>query len=288
MSSILDFGTSALGVPGVTAVAEDLAAIEATRPIRWLLVGALARDIVLLLATGHRPLRATRDLDVAITVASWEEYEAVRQVFLSKDYQAGGPPHRLISPAGTILDLLPFGGLERPQGSVAWPPDGDVVMLTLGFEAAMEGALTVRLDEGPIARIASIPGLVVLKLIAWGSRGRVSSRDAEDLALLLRLYGDTDDALLYEVHVDLLDEPSFDGLEASARMLGRDAASLLSRYGNADTKERFSTLVQEQVSALPDESRLASAMRPALASTEQAERLLAAFATGVEERWIGR
>ena len=47
----------------------------ATLSIRFFVVGAMARSIVLEYCYGLRPGRATRDLDIGVEVAGWEEFQ---------------------------------------------------------------------------------------------------------------------------------------------------------------------------------------------------------------------
>jgi predicted nucleotidyltransferase len=50
--------------------------------IRYMLIGATARDLLLYHVFGHAVTRATYDLDFAILVDSWEQFAIVKQLFL--------------------------------------------------------------------------------------------------------------------------------------------------------------------------------------------------------------
>ena len=50
--------------------------------IRYMLVGATARDLLLYHVFGHAVTPATYDLDFAILVDSWEQFAIVKQLFL--------------------------------------------------------------------------------------------------------------------------------------------------------------------------------------------------------------
>ena len=62
-----------------------------------------------------------------------------------------------------------------------------------GFAEALESAQPVELAEGLIVKVASLPGLAILKLFAWGDRRQRDAKDAVDLYTLLRSYGEADD-----------------------------------------------------------------------------------------------
>src|SRR5215207_7014593 len=88
-------------------------------PDRIMLVGAWCRDI-LHAALGHDfETSATRDVDLALALSGWEPYERLAGAFP----EVGDTGVRF-EIAGQIVDLLPFGDLEDPQGVVA-PPTRD-------------------------------------------------------------------------------------------------------------------------------------------------------------------
>jgi hypothetical protein len=87
------------------------------------------------------------------------------------------------------LDLIPFGAVERTDGTIAWPPAGDEVMAVIGYAEAAAGAMTLALPKHQKARVVSLPMLAVLKVPAWKDRHRfIQGKDAEDLQLILRRY----------------------------------------------------------------------------------------------------
>lgn len=78
-----------------------------------------------------------------------------------------------------------------------------------------------------IVRVASIPGLMILKLVAWSDRGRETDKDAADIYRLLSTYADAGNTdRLYENEMDLLEAVGFDLQLAGAELLGRDVGYL--------------------------------------------------------------
>lgn len=81
-----------------------------------MLVGALCRD-VLHEGLGHTfATTATQDLDLALTLSSWDAYRKLAAAF-----PAVGDTGVRFLVADAPVDLLPFGGVEEPQG-FAEPP----------------------------------------------------------------------------------------------------------------------------------------------------------------------
>jgi hypothetical protein len=109
-------------------IAQVLGAVQAAAtgsPV--MLVGAMARDLLLLHAHCIDTVRATNDLDIAIAVPDWGTFERLRVGLLSKGFRPGPVPHKLYLDDFEV-DAIPFGALERPDRQIAWPPRGEHVM----------------------------------------------------------------------------------------------------------------------------------------------------------------
>jgi predicted nucleotidyltransferase len=214
--------------------------------IQFLVVGATARDLVLLYGCDVDMGRATADLDIGVAVSDWMTYERVTSRF--ERFRAD-PPHR-VRVGDLPVDVVPFGGVERPDRTIAWPPDDDSVMSTFGMVEALQNALLIRLTSDLVCKVASLPAQLVLKLTAWQERGIAKPRhDSVDIRYLLKSYGAAWNFDRLYGEVDLLEQFDFDTDLVGAALLGRDTAALLGQSG----AERLRRLVTE---ALGDEGRL--------------------------------
>lgn len=115
----------------VDAVAKDL-------DLAYCLIGAMARDVLLGHVFGLDPGRATRDVDVAFALESWEQFQQIQHRLIAggRCVAARDVTHRLLfSPDGAtqqyIVDLIPFGGVEQSTHTIAWPPDMQVIISTV-------------------------------------------------------------------------------------------------------------------------------------------------------------
>ena len=211
--------------------------VELVRPVRkaaggapLFVVGAMARELVMVHGFGLVSGRATRDLDFAVRVAGWGDYDLIRKALINDfGFQpVEGIVHRLQSGSGLLLDMLPFGAIEGAGRTIAWPPDGDEVMISLGFAEVAETTIAVTLPDGSSVDVAGPMAQTVLKLVAWSDRADRSGSDAYDLTILLRNYLDTGhEDRLYDEAADLLDDPQFDREVAGATLLGQDIAATL-------------------------------------------------------------
>lgn len=200
----------------------------------YFIVGATARDILLVGVFGLPAGRATRDLDIAVAVRDWEQFAAItgRLVGSGRFVAPAGPPHRLYyrreeGLPGFPIDLLPFRGAEQTPHRVAWPPDLEVIMSVAGYEDAFAAAEEVELEPGLTMRVVSLPGLALLKLLAWADAGAQARKHAQDLAVLLATYADAGNQdRLYGDEVHCLEVIDYDLELAGARLLGQDVRRL--------------------------------------------------------------
>ncbi|MEJ2765881.1 hypothetical protein VV869_18165 [Photobacterium sp. MCCC 1A19761] len=209
-----------------TALIKVIRAIERTgKP--YFIAGATARDIVLHGVFGHPPIRATRDIDTAIFVADWEEFEAVKTGLIHAGLEETRQSHRLREPETNLpVDIIPFGQLEDAHGHIQWPPGHEVTMSVVGFQEAFDAALTVNFQSHQF-KVASLPGIVLLKLMAWDERGAENSKDATDFYTIMDKYQHIHDGRLWEDYVPG-EQLDYDVERISAFLLGFDLKDLLS------------------------------------------------------------
>ena len=248
----LDFSTR-LELRGLARVAGALQAVAAPLGIEFFLMGAAARDLILRHAHGIEAPRATEDVDFAVMVRDWQAYDALRTALIaSGEFSArpGPATHRLRHTSGLPLDIVPFGGVERADRTIAWPPEHSTVFECFGMAEAFAASIAVRLPDAVEFRVASIAAQAVLKLSAWQDRKHTHpGRDASDLLLFLGRYmdcGNMDRAA--SAHPDLFDREDFDYIEAGVRLLARDIAPLI---GGAGIERLLTILVPEADEAGP-------------------------------------
>jgi predicted nucleotidyltransferase len=120
-----------------------------------------------------------------------------------------------------------------------------------------------------VVRVASLPGLALLKLVAWADRGGRMNKDAADLYRLAASYaeaGNTD--RIYDQEMNLLETAGFDIQLAGAELLGRDVALMCSFSARTAlepllrTRSTFERLVDQaiQTSAMPETAEIAEGL----------------------------
>ncbi len=265
----------------VDAVARDLA-------VDYFVVGAMARDILLTGVFGLSPSRATRDVDLAVAMPGWREFEVMKArlvdtgAFRSDQRITQRLYHVRTAAAGGgyPLDLIPFGGVEREGGAIAWPPDGAVVMNVAGYAEVFASAVPVELEPGLTIRVASLAGLAILKLFPWADRGASNSRDAIDFATLLRQYSAAgNEDRLYGVQIGVLEAVGYDFDLAGARLLGVDAE----RIAAPSTRKQILELFDESARFDRLVLQVAQGLQGAQDALAAADELLDRFRGGFQE-----
>lgn len=215
--------------PAVARVLIDLAEVTTAHGIPFFVVGATARDIVFGAIHNVPTSRATLDVDLAIRINTWADFDnVVNDLVNLKSYKKDSNQIQRLNSSGTIVDLVPFGPLENPAGSIAWPPSFDIVMKTAGFDEALRNSIDVRISNDPevIVKVSTPAALAVMKICAWKDNYPRRKKDATDLRYILTKYIDAgNEARLYSSDDDLLAE-NLDYDLVSARLLGRDAQEI--------------------------------------------------------------
>ncbi len=193
--------------------------------IPYLMIGARAIDIQLHNVYGFPTFNPTNDTDFAVAVESWKHFDALKDGLVKTGHFTldSHKAQRLDYNGVFPVDLVPFGGVEKPQGSIAWPPEFDQVMKVQGFAEINSAAEEIVIPgRSIILRAASLPGLILLKLFAWNDRRE--TRDAWNIASLLQNYNlIIDDARIFSDEA-IYKSLGYDTVKAGAALLGKDAA----------------------------------------------------------------
>lgn len=198
------------------------------------LVGATARDVLLVHVFGLPPGRATRDVDFALVMPDWGTFEKVKadlqdtgRFFVNERYAHRLGFRRPGSHHDVVVDLIPFGGVAESMNMIKWPPDLVIMMTITGFDDAFRAATPVEIEEDLVVNVASFPGLALLKLFAWKDRRAEGAKDALDFVTLLRNYEQVgNQERIYGEAVQVLEKVNFDPELAGAWLLGKDAAEI--------------------------------------------------------------
>ena len=149
-----------------------------------MIVGACCRDI-LHNALGHTFANtATRDLDLALALSTWQAYESLASAF--KPVGETGIRFRI---AGIDVDLIPFAGIEDPAG-LATPRSRGESLSVWAFEEIFAASLPLPLSADLTIRIPTPAGYAAARNPFGLAPGGISKNT--HLAVICEIYSEGD------------------------------------------------------------------------------------------------
>jgi predicted nucleotidyltransferase len=241
--------------------------------VDFYVIGATARDIILSNLHDLVPDRKTADLDIAIAISDWNQFQSIEEDLPEKEgfTKSKEQKQRFIYKGIYVIDIVPFGDVAKDDGNIYWPPDETIAMSVWGFPEMADSTISVEIDGEFSIKIASLPGLFVLKLVAWKDRHLLGTKDAYDIALLLTNYLDINTERAVEEHYDLYETDEFDQVIAGAQLMARDVKLLI--RDNEKPFEYLREILAKEIE-LAEESQLINQLVEADASL-QYEQVLA-------------
>ena len=208
-------------------------------------VGASARDIALrLLKVGNAP-RRTLELDVAVALHNWLQYEELSQILLQNHFTKA---QEIDGKNNFEVDIVPFGSIAEEE-QIAWPPEGSPIMSVRCFEDVMRYADNVQIEEYYTFRMASLSGQFLIKLDTWQDRHFRTKKDATDMIFILQniyvAYALSHDALPTEIDIDA---EHFDVVVAGAEWIASELKNILSD----EHKNYYAHLLESELSKNED------------------------------------
>ncbi|WP_446776852.1 nucleotidyl transferase AbiEii/AbiGii toxin family protein [Macellibacteroides fermentans] len=262
-----------LNNPLLKDLLKDLSSFFGSINVDFYVIGATARDIILSNLHDLVPERKTDDLDIAIAISDWNQFRSIEENLpkIEGFEKSKELKQRFIYNGIYVVDIVPFGDVAEDDGNIYWPPDETIAMSVWGFPEMADSTINVEIDGEVSIKIASIPGLFILKLVAWRDRHLVGSKDAYDMALLMKNYLDINIERAVEEHYDLYETDEFDQVIAGAQLMARDVKLLM--RNNEKTLEYLREILVKEIE-LAEGSQLINQLMESDASL-QYEQVLA-------------
>ena len=242
-----------LAIPHFKEVFDIIDEIMIRHEIPYYLIGVSAIALELL-KNGIKPSRGTKDIDFAIMISSINEYENLSVSLVKEGFNNVKAPWTFYSDKFNVaIDLLPFGEIEE-QDTVQFNERYSDLHV-LGLKEVLENPEKIQIEE-KIVNIPPLPGMVVLKLIAWIDRPEERENDLTDILRIIEHYFEHNFDEIVEFHHDTFPEDSFDQLIISAEVLGRKVKLYIEKSDKLSeriSKILNSNLEQESQSAIAKE-----------------------------------
>jgi len=205
-------------------IAIDNVMKEVGAPYYLVGVNAIALE---LLKKGIKPGRGTKDIDFAVMVSTIKEYENIIDAMVDKGFNKVKAPWTLYHQEFNVaIDILPFGEIEENDTISFNERYSDLHVL--GFKEILENATNINIDEITV-EVPPIPGMVILKLVAWSDRPEERDNDLSDIIRIIKHYFDYEWDTIIDNHFDLFAEEPIDRLKIASRVLGRQAKKYMDK-----------------------------------------------------------
>lgn len=215
--------------PIIKPLLEELIPFFEERGIIFFVIGATARDIILEI-NGEQSGRRTQDIDIAIAIDKWEQFEKISTELseLANFTKDKDQKQRFYYQHEFMLDIVPFGGIMDTDDKIYWPPDKNFAMNVLGFQEAQNATISITLDETVEFKIVSLISVFLLKIVAWKDRYYKGNKDADDIAFILQNYLNINEERAVNDYYDFVYSiDDFTSLKAGASLMGIDLYELI-------------------------------------------------------------
>lgn len=239
----------ALAIDGLKEVFIQISESCKDLAIEFFIVGAIARNIWYV--SNDENSRGTKDIDFGIYISDVKQYNDLRALLKEKYNYAESIENAfcLITPDGKQIDLLPFGEIEK-EGQVLIEGKGLTRLNLDGFKEVFEfGAQEVKIGDETY-KSCSIPGVMILKLIAYDDRPDMRMKDITDINSVCQNYPSLESDFIWSNHFDLYGG-DLDHEEVGIIVLGREMKKLVN-----NNKKLASRLIRIMDEAIEEKSSL--------------------------------
>jgi len=243
----------ALAIDGLREVFIQISETCKELAIEFFIVGAIARNIWYV--SNDENSRGTKDIDFGVYISDVKKYNELRTELKQKYNYAESKENAfcLITQDKKQIDLLPFGEIEK-DGQVMIEGKGLTTINLDGFKEAFEfGAKEIKIGNETY-KSCSIPGVMILKLIAYDDRPNNRMKDVVDINSICQKYPSLESDFIWGNHFDLYGG-NLEHEEVGIIVLGREMKKLVK-----DNKKLESRLIKIMDNALNEESPMLTLM----------------------------
>ena len=187
MKFTIDLRRTGFAGDALRAFLTDLQTMCSKRGTDFIVIGAFARDLLLMQLFYEAAGPQTRDVDVAIYLENWDKYDAIIEDLLSNyGMRRGRSAHEYYSAGGIKSDLLPYGKIEVDR-KIVFPAHPEKALNMLGFNELRSFGITAVVDDELSFTIPPPEGIILIKSFAWNDRAvdDYSLKHVYDIGLLL-------------------------------------------------------------------------------------------------------
>jgi predicted nucleotidyltransferase len=166
----------------------------------------------------------TADIDFAVLINDKGLYEQLKEYLINyEEFVLSKENAFVLIKDGIEVDLLPFGAIEDENSRVTVEGNGYTSIQVPGFKEVYDSGLPeLELTDGHSFKFSTLPGIVLLKLLAWDDRPEVRRDDVKDISDILNHFFNMYDQKIWDIHHDLLQGENINFTHVAARVMGRE------------------------------------------------------------------
>jgi predicted nucleotidyltransferase len=152
---------------------------------------------------GKKPSRGTKDIDFAIYVNDFEQFEQIKTLLKIQGFNQHFEPFTMYHPEwNTAIDIMPFGSLEE-KGTIKFL-DRPSELVVVGFEQVAQNVEEFTIESQDF-RVSTLSGIVLLKSIAFMDRPELRGQDIEDILKICTEYFKLKSNEVYDNHFEFFE-----------------------------------------------------------------------------------
>lgn len=265
-----------LGIPFFKEIIELINLVMIRNNVSFYLIGANAISLQLL-KKDIQPGRGTKDIDFAIMISSFAQFEKIKKELMNAGFNSVEIPYTLYHPEYNIaIDLLPFGKIERFEKDEFIKKSIDIV--STGFDVLLAQTDSIKIENNISVNVPPLPALCILKLISWDDRPEMRMYDIEDLYRIISIYFEYAYDDILEKHFDLLEKEPFEQISIAAEVLGRNAKNAI--IENEKLRLRIKNILKKNLETIEKSSIAKLWASKFNINLIDAEKILSSFLNG--------
>jgi predicted nucleotidyltransferase len=148
----------------------------------------------------------------------------------------------------SFQEVAPFGSIGDEERTVHVEGSGYTKIDVPGFAEVFESGLPeMELENGNRFKFCTLPGIVLLKLLAWEDRPESRTKDIIDIREILDHFFSINDKEIWEHHSDLFVDPGAELLQIGTRVLARQMQKIAIK--NESLFQRIERLLEKNIMA---------------------------------------
>lgn len=246
--------------------------------IDFYILGALARDVWF--TKRGIAARGTKDIDFAVFISQEDQYHQLKEKLINEHGYLVSIENALTAPNRIQIDILLFGALEIEDG-IPVAANGPKRVKVNGFkEVYLTSIEQVYILEDKQFKVATLPGIFLLKLIAFDDRPEHRQNDPIDCINIIKNYFEIEQELIYSEHNDLFGENTLEVI--AARVIGREMSKPLNT--DLKLKDRTINILKNHIAQEEKSSFVLRMAAFTYMGTEECTLYLSEILTGITEK----